>query len=298
MLLRIPIPSYVGVQTPPFVNGGDVLNKGVEISLGYNTIIFNDISSSISVNLSHNTNRILKLSNTQAEIFSSYARTTVGEPIGSYYGYEMDGIFQTEDEVSSHAFQSQGTAPGDVRFMDLNNDGVINQDDRKTIGNPWPKLDYGLNYDLEWKNLNFSFDLYGVYGNDIIAAWKYFTQGSNFYNYDVVMLNSWNGSGSSNSIPRLNVNDPNDNLRNSSYFIENGSYLRMKNIQIGYTIPGFLNAFKNAKVYLSAQNLFTLTNYPGFDPEIGSPSSTISIGIDNGNYPQPKSVTVGLSVGF
>jgi TonB-linked SusC/RagA family outer membrane protein len=301
MLLRIPVAAYTGVQQAPFVNGGDVLNKGVELMLGYQKTPSDHLNYDISVNFAHNINEVTQLNNNQAAIFSAgnYSRTVVGQPIATFYGYVMDGIFQTEEEVAYHAFQSPGTSAGDIRFKDLNNDGVINQDDRANIGNPWPDFTYGINGNFRYGQFDLSLAFQGVYGNDIVGAWKYFTQGSNFYNYDLEMLNSWNGEGSSNTIPRLNVNDPNDNLRISSYYIEDGSYLRLKHLQFGYTLPnGTIKHIKKLRLYVTGQNLLTLTSYPGFDPEIGSPGSSLDIGVDRGYYPQPRTITVGLNIGI
>lgn len=301
MLLRIPLPAYTGIQQAPFVNGGDVRNKGFELMVGYHKPKTNDIAYDLSFNLSRNVNEVTKLSNSQAELFSgSYSRTTVGAPIGEFYGYEMEGIFQTIAEVEEHAFQTPGTSPGDIRYRDVNGDKVIDQDDRTGIGSPWPQFVYGLGGNLQWKQFDVSIALQGVQGNDIIADWKYFTQGSNFYNFDAEMLNAWNGAGSSNTIPRLNVNDPNNNMRASSYFLEDGSYLRLKNVQVGYTFPQLISGhIKKLRVYLSGQNLLTLTKYQGYDPEIGVPSATsLSLGIDNGYYPQPRVIMAGLSFGL
>lgn len=301
MLLRIPVPAFSGVQQAPFVNGGNVLNQGIELSLGYTHPQVDQFYYDVSVNFAHNTNEVTQLNNNQAAIFSAgnYSRTAVGDPIATFYGYVMDGIFQTEEEVERHAFQSPGTSPGDIRFKDLNNDGVINQDDRTNIGNPWPDFTYGINGSFWFRQFDLSVAFQGVYGNDIVGAWKYFTQGSNFYNYDLEILNAWNGEGSSNTIPRLNVNDPNDNLRISSYFIEDGSYLRLKHLQLGYTFPqDMIKHVKRIRMYVTGQNLLTLTKYPGFDPEIGSPGSSLDIGVDRGYYPQPRTITVGLNVGI
>ncbi len=301
MLLRVPIAAYTGIQVPPFVNGGDVQNKGFELSLGYQKNNTGEFYYDVSINLSHNTNKVLKLSNSQAAIFSGqgYSRTVVGEPIASFYGYVMDGIFQNQKEVDDHAVQSSpGTAPGDIRYRDLNGDGVINQNDRAKIGNPWPKLTYGLSANFRWKQFDLNMALQAVYGNDILAAWKYFTQGSNFYNYDLEMLHAWNGEGTSNRIPKVNVNDPNDNMRPSSYFIENGSYLRLKHLQLGYNFPNGISKIKKLRIYFSCENLMTFTHYPGFDPEIGGPGSTLDIGVDNGYYPQSRTITAGLNFGL
>lgn len=300
MLLRVPVAAYLGIQTPPFVNGGSVSNKGFEFLLGYNKTVNDNLKFDISFNLSKNINEVIKLSNQQAALFSgNYSRTTVGQPIASFYGYVTDGIFQTEEEVKSHAFQSPSTAPGDFRYKDLNNDGVINQSDRETIGSPWPDFLYGVNGRLNWKKIDFNFAIHGVSGNEIASHWKYFTHGSNFYNYDIELLNSWKGAGTSNEIPRLNANDPNNNLRPSTYFITNGSYLRLQNIQIGYSLPNLIMGYlKNPRIYASAQNVLTITQYKGYDPEIGAPSTPLSLGVDNGFYPQPRIFTFGIGFGF
>ena len=300
MLLRVPIPAFTGIQQAPFLNGGDVLNKGFELSLGYHKTTSGTFTYDVSANLTHNMNKVTKLSNSNAAIISGggYSQTVVGRPIASFYGYVADGIFQTPEEVNNHAVQSSaGTGPGDIRFKDLNDDGVINQFDRTFIGNPFPDFTYGLNGNFQWKQFDLSIALQGVYGNDIIGAWKYFTEGSNFYNYDLEMLKAWHGEGTSNKIPKVNVNDPNNNLRASSYFIENGSYLRLKHLQLGYTLPaGYINKIKNLHIYLSFENLLTLTKYPGFDPEIGGPGTTLDIGVDNGFYPQAKTITAGINI--
>jgi TonB-linked SusC/RagA family outer membrane protein len=300
MLLRVPISAFTGIQTPPFVNGGSVNNKGFEVLLSYQKKNAGKLFYNISVNLSKNINKVTELSNSQAAIFAgNFSRTVVGGPIGAFYGYVMEGIFQTQAEVDKHAFQATGTAPGDIIFKDLDKNNIINQNDRQTIGNPWPKLSYGLTSNLSWNHFDLSVAFFGVYGNNIASEWKYFTEGSNFYNYDTYMLKSWNGAGSSNSIPRLNVNDPNNNLRYSSFYIDNGSYLRLKNIQIGYTFPDRLfNRIQNIRVYLSGQNLLTLTKYRGYDPEIGSSGSPLVVGDDYGYYPQARIVTAGLRLNF
>lgn len=299
MLLQVPVPSYLGLQTPPFVNGGDVRNRGIEALVGYHKHSVEGLSYDLLVNFSKNINEVTRLSNLQAALFSgNYSRTTVGYPIGSFYGYVMDGLFQTEEEIANHAFQAPGTSPGDIRYRDLNHDNVIDQDDRTAIGNPWPSFMYGVDASLRWRQFDVNVAVQGVQGNEIIADWKYFTQGSNFYNYDKDMFRAWDGPGTSNSIPRLNVNDPNNNMRASSYFVEDGSYLRVKNIQVGYTFPVDRLRINRLRVYLSAQNLLTFTKYKGYDPEIGAPSTTLSLGVDNGYYPQPRIVTAGINFGL
>src|SRR5690606_28409514 len=192
MLLRVPVPTYLGLQTPPFVNGGDVRNRGIEALVGYHKQSAQGLSYDVTVNFSKNVNEVTQLSNLQAALFSgSYSRTAVGYPIGSFYGYVMDGLFQSEEEVAQHAFQAPGTSPGDIRYRDLNNDDVIDQDDRATIGNPWPAFMYGVDASLRWRQFDLNIALQGVQGNEVATAWKYFTQGSNFYNFEKDMFDAW-----------------------------------------------------------------------------------------------------------
>ncbi len=297
MLLRAPIPAFTGIQTAPFVNGGSVRNSGVELLVSYRNKTAGGFSYEVSGNISRNKNEVTALNNNQSMLFSgTYSIASVGNAIGSFYGYVMDGIFQNQEEVTGHAYQAGGTSPGDIRFRDLNGDKVINQDDRAVIGNPWPNISYGLTTNLAWKNFDLNALLYGVSGNDIVANWKYFTQGSNFYNFDTEMLHAWNGEGSSYTVPRLNVNDPNNNFRASSYFVEKGDYLRLKNLQVGYSVPvASSGAIQKLRIYFSFQNLFTITRYKGFDPEIGSPDSSFRIGVDEGYYPQPRIFSCGVN---
>lgn len=300
MLLRAPIPAFTGITTAPFVNGGSVRNKGIELVVSYKNKLSGNFGYEVSGNISKNNNTVTGLSNNQSMLFAgSYSVATVGLPIGSFYGYVMEGIFQNQGEVDNHAYQAAGTAPGDIKFKDLNGDQIINQADRTIIGNPWPAFNYGFSLNMNWRKLDFSALLYGVSGNEIVANWKYFTQGSNFYNFDQEMLNAWNGEGSSNSLPRLNVNDANNNFRASSYFVESGAYLRLRNLQLGYSVfDGNSGGIKKLRFYVSCQNLFTITKYKGFDPEIGSPDSSFRIGVDEGYYPQPRVLTVGLNASF
>jgi hypothetical protein len=300
MLLRVPVSIIKGILTPPFTNGGDVVNKGIEFSLAYHRTTRDGFNYDVSVNISHNINKVTKLANNEAAIFSSYGKTIVGGPIGAFYGYVMEGLFQTKQEIENHAKQSNQTAPGDVKFKDLNNDGKINQDDRRTIGNPWPKLTYGLTSHFNWKRFDLSLSLQGTLGNDIYAGWKHYVEVNNFYNFDKAMLGAWHGEGTSNTIPRLTVSDPNDNFRASTYYIENGSYLRLKTVQLGYTLPfssSISNHIKKLRIYFTGENLLTFTGYDGYDPEIGG-SSPLNVGVDSGLYPQARIYTGGIEIDF
>ncbi|CAN5483061.1 TonB-dependent receptor [soil metagenome] len=307
MLLQVPMVGYSGIQEAPFVNGGSVVNKGVEFMLGYQNTSPGGFTYDISGNVSHNKNEVLALSNQGGALFHRASfiglvnTTREGAPIASFYGWKMDGIFQTQEEVDAHAFQSTGTSPGDIRFVDLNGDGVINADDQTIIGNPWPKLIYGLNSNFAYKGFELRLQFQGTYGNDIYKALKFRVEGSNFFNYNMnVWENRWTGPGTSNTVPRMTTNDPNNNMRSSEYYVEDGSYLRLRNIQLGYRVPQNLVNARNLRVYVSVQNAFTITNYPGFDPEIGTNNvnNPLYIGMDETNYPIPRIYTLGVNFGL
>ncbi len=307
MLLQVPVMGYAGIQNSPFVNGGSVVNKGFEIMLGYEDTTPSGFTYNISANLARNENEVTDLSNAGGALnqFISFVGlvnvTRVGAPIASFWGWQTDGLFQSQEEVDAHAFQSSGTAPGDIRFVDINGDGVINAEDQTIIGNPWPKFIYGLNSSFSYKNFDLRIQLQGVHGNDIFMAQKFRTEGSNFFNYTQnVWDNRWTGPGTSNTVPRVNTDDPNNNMRSSEYYIEDGSYLRVRNIQLSYRFPPQLTKARNLSVFGSIQNAFTFTNYPGFDPELGTnrANNPLYIGLDETNYPVPRIYTVGVKVGI
>ncbi|WP_055562233.1 SusC/RagA family TonB-linked outer membrane protein [Hymenobacter sp. AT01-02] len=223
-------------------------------------------------------------------------RYDVGQPFGSFYGYVADGLFQTQEDIDNHATQS-GAAPGDIRFKDLNNDGAINALDRKFIGNPNPDFTYGLNNTLTWGGFDLNVFVQGSQGNDIYNQNRYILESPLYGNSSgsTRVLGRWTGPGTSNDVPRAIAGDPNQNLRVSSYFLEDGSYLRVKTLTLGYALPAGLTeriAAKQLRVYVSAQNLLTLTKYTGYDPEVGSR------GVDLGIYPQPRVFLAGLNIGF
>jgi hypothetical protein len=307
MLLQVPLVGYTGITTAPYVNGGNVVNKGVEIMIGYDKRAQSGFSYNVSANVAFNKNRVTSLSNSGTSIqqFLSFVglanSTQVGAPIASFFGWVTDGVFQSLDEVNKHAYQSNGTAPGDFKFRDLDGNDTINAKDQTVIGNPWPKATFGLNAGATYKNLDFRIQLQGTYGNDIFQAFKFRTEGANFFNYTKnVWDNRWTGPGTSNTMPRLTTSDPNNNMRSSKYYVEDGSYLRVRNVQIGYRIPSSVSKMRSARVYVSVQNALTFTKYPGFDPEIGTnrANNPLYIGIDETNYPLPRIYTVGINLGL
>jgi len=219
-----------------------------------------------------------------------------GLPLGAFYGYAADGLFQTQADLDGHARQA-GAAPGDLRFRDVNGDGQINADDRVAIGNPNPTFTYGLNNTVSWKGFDLTAFVQGSQGNDIYNLNRFYTEGGLYSNGNssTRVLGRWTGPGTSTDVPRAIASDPNQNLRVSSYFIEDGSYVRLKVLTLGYNFPKTLLgrvAGQSLRVYASAQNLVTLTRYSGFDPEVGL------AGIDRGVYPQARVFLAGVNVGF
>ncbi|WP_303312739.1 TonB-dependent receptor [Hymenobacter sp. BT730] len=227
---------------------------------------------------------------------SPIVRYDKGQPFGAFYGYVADGLFQTQEDVTSHATQT-GAAPGDIRFKDLNGDKKINDADRTFIGNPNPDFTYGLNNTLTWKGFDLNLFIQGAQGNDIYNLNRFYTEGGLYSNGNssTRVLARWTGPGTSNDVPRAIAGDPNQNLRVSSYFVEDGSYLRIKTLTLGYNLPKSLLGriySQQMRVYVSGQNLLTLTKYTGFDPELGQG------GVDRGIYPQSRVLLAGLNIGF
>ncbi|PEN05026.1 SusC/RagA family TonB-linked outer membrane protein [Longimonas halophila] len=310
LLLVVPQLSTSGAQRDGQVqNAGDIQNSGFELALSWSdTALDGDLTYDVGANIATVSNEVKSLGASTGIDRGSYrqgniTRTVVGQPIGSFYGYVTDGLFQTQEEVDEHAFQSGGTAPGDIRFRDLNDDGVINDDDRTFIGNPFPDFTYGINGRVAFRGFDLSVLLQGVSGNELFAAYEYYTLGSGIFNLEEDALDRWTGPGTSTDMPRLTVSDPNLNTRISDRYVRDGSYLRLKNVTFGYTVPDRLfdavgASVRSARVFVSGQNLLTLTGYEGFDPEIGERNGVLDRGIDRGVYPQSRTVTVGLDFQF
>ena len=295
----LPITSGYGDVTTTYVNAGKVRNKGVEFSL--NTVNFNgDFRWETAFNASYNKNKIVDLNGNTPMYINQYNNSyltiqTVGAPVNSFLGYQTDGIFQNEEEIDEHAYQSEAEA-GDIRYKDLNNDGVIDEKDRTIIGNPNPTWIFSMNNTFHYKAFDLSIYLQGVTGNDIYNVNNITSEGmSSAYNQTTTVLGRWTGEGTSNSMPRAVYGDPNQNCRVSNRFIENGSYLRVKNVTFAYNLPqNILSKIKltQAQVNLSCENLFTFTPYSGFDPEVDIN------GIDSDRYPLSRTFSVGVNFKF
>ncbi|MEO9209950.1 MAG: TonB-dependent receptor [Ginsengibacter sp.] len=313
MLLSVPLPYYLGYPSNPWSNEGSVINSGFEFQIDYQDQI-SDFKYDIGLNLTTLKNEVLSLGSGGA-IFGGQSRmglvtkTDVGHPIGSFYGFVMDGIFQNKAQVD--AGSQPNANPGDVRFKDIAGppdvngkptgpDGIINENDRTYLGSPNPDFFMGTNINLQYKRIGINMFFQGVFGNKIYSATKYFSYApvGYFNTSKKAYTNAWHGEGTSNSQPIISSNTASDNYRNSSFYVEDGSYLRIKNIQLTYSIPlKSISTGSELQVYLSAQNLLTFTKYSGLDPELGS-STLLDVGIDYGVYPQPRTLMIGAKFNF
>ncbi len=306
MLLPALIPLTAGSLNPPFVNIGEIENKGIELTLN-TTNLTGAFSWRTGVNFSANKNKVISLGSTGNLIGIiqevPVTRTVEGLPISQFYGYEMEGIFQSQAEVVESPFQSDGTRAGDIKFKDRNGDGVITDEDQAFIGSPHPDFTLNLTNEISYKGFDMSIFVQSVYGNEILNIMRRNIEGmAGLSNQSKAVIDRFQTSNPSNTVPRPTSPDPNNNRRISTRFIEDGSFIRIKNITLGYNFPkAWLNRvkFKNLRVYASTQNLYTWSNYSGFDPEIGSFNQNPLInGVENGRYPISRSYTFGLNANF
>lgn len=317
ILLRTPISTASGIvrDNGAFENAAGLRNSGIELLLGYNKDI-RDFNFGISANLSTVNNKVTSLGKGATIInlvenvyqFGTYTRTAVGEPMSSFYGYVMDGIFQTQAEIDAHATQT-GAAPGDVKFRDLNNDGVIDANDRQVIGDPFPDFNYGISSNLSYKGIDLGFSFQGVQGKQLYNAQRAYLESMNGeHGQMATVVNRWHGPGTSNTMPRAIRGGANLNSRPSTRYVEDASYLRLQNLQIGYVLSEATLrniGIKRMRAYFNAQNLFTITDYINYSPDgLGGSGygnndlNPLSIGVDTGNYPIPKVFQLGLQVDF
>lgn len=304
MLVREPVPQYVGFSSNPYANVGEMRNQGFELSLTYKDI-FGDFQYNITLNGAMNKNELVTLGKGQPIAAGSIQAGSiclndVGQPVGSFYGYVTDGLFQNDEEVAA-GVQADAN-PGDVRYLDLNGDGTISDYDRTFIGSPQPKLLYGMNLNASYKGFDLYLFFQGSYGNKVFNATNwYLWHTSEHYNRSAELLGSWDGEGSTEKFPALSTTDRNGNNLISDRYIEDGSYLRLKNFQIGYTLPESLTSsigIQEVRIYVGGQNLLTFTKYSGLDPEIGNLHSDLSSGVDLGTYPQVRIIQVGAKIVF
>ncbi len=299
ILINPPVIAAVGEGASQWVNGATLDNKGIEVFLNYHGNI-GDVSFDISANAAHNHNRVVYLPD---NVIAAYAgngldQTILGRPLTSQFGYVADGLFQSDAEVTDHALQP-GAAPGRIRYQDVNKDNVINDQDRTWLGDLDPDLIYGLNVALSWKNIDFSFFFNGVYGstvNNSNKTWTDFISLRGGYNAGARTLDAWTPGHTNTTIPALILNDINNEARFSTYFLENSSFLKLRNAEIGYNLQGYLSKLtriNSARVYVRGDNLILFKHasgnrkYTGLDPEAPLES-----------YPIPFSLTCGFTLTF
>ncbi len=318
LILEVPLsPSMGFLNSSVIENAGAMRNNGFEFQVSYNEQK-NNFGWGATGNFSLISNKVLKLAEgisgieagSDPDFTEGYnvTNTVPGHPVQSFYGWDEVGIFQNKSEVNKAPYQSDATAPGDIRFRDLDGNDTIDLRDREFLGSFIPKFTYSLNLHFNYKRIDLSVFFQGVNGNKIYNATRTATEGMiRFFNAGTKVLDAWTPENTNTEVPRAVNSDPNDNARPSTRFLEDGSFLRMKNIRLNYTLSKssletFLGgAIKDLSIYFSATNLFTFTNYSGFDPEVGNrapSSSSLTNGIDYAVYPQPKGFQVGLNVKF
>ena len=307
MIIEMPIPSYVGEQRP-LANVGDMENSGWEFELGYKWNI-SDAHFAIKGNAAYLKNELKNLGNDTgflnygiSQFSDGGTRAENGQPFPFFYGYKTNGILQNQAEADAYNAQyGTSSKPGDFRFVDTNGDNKISSDDRTNIGNGIPSWTFGLNFDAEWKGIDLGIFFQGVSGVDVFDAT--YRQDIASGNYPTWVLQRWTGEGTSNNVPTLGDSK---NWVCSDMYIHDGSYLRLKNITLGYTLPRQLTnkvGISRLRFYLRAENLITWTKYWGFDPEIGAgwdndsqKHNTQFTGVDYGVYPQARTFTIGFNV--
>lgn len=327
MLIQVPVSLSVGLNSAPMVNAGSIQNKGFEFNITYKDQI-SDFKYDIGFNLSYIKNKVTSLGSGNEPIYGALldkeesindyvTKTEVGMPIACFYGYVTDGIFQTKEEVAASAQNDGVTEPGDFRFKDLNNDGKIDASDRTYIGSPHPDFVYGIPITMSYKGFDLYLFFQGQWGNEIFNVMEYYLSSAHGTGnvYADVRSRCWSGTydpeksfypaNPTGNVPELDEADRPKNFRASDFYIKDGSYCRLKNIQLTYNLPDkFLKKLdlSNASVYVSAQNLLTFTKYNGFDPEIGRDESNVGnnlyLGVDHGNYPQSRSFMAGIKITY
>lgn len=320
VLYRLPLPSYIGnMNGDPYQNIASVRNQGLEIELGYRPINqIGEFKWDVGANVSFVRNKVLDFGNLGIDpvtglprnyVQSGNTRTQVGRSIGEYYVIRTDGIFQEQTEINAHNAQSLNAKPGDIRYINSTDEGTtddINDKDRQFTGTPWPKFTAGFQFSSTYKNFSLNAQLYGVYGvtlyNGVLRELD--SYGNSNYRVDI---NPWTPQNTNTNDPRLGYLSSADkgltsNARgDTDRWLESGDYLRLRNLQLGYTLPNKIFGkakIENAKIYVSGQNLFTLTKYKGLDPDVVGANATLEPGVDNGIYPSSRIVSFGLSFGF
>lgn len=309
ILLRAPQIAAIGEGDEPFVNAAEVNNRGLDVLVGYQNSAGKKLRYNLSFQFSHFTNEVTGLgqnignTGNDGERYLNGSdgptRITVGYPIGVFYGWKADGIFQNQAEVDAYAEQT-GKDVGRIRYADLNGDGKINQFDRTYLGSPYPDFSFGFDLGVEWKGITLSTSLYSAVGQSIyneVLWYTDFAQNGTF-NHGTRILNAWSQVNNGSSIPAPTLENANNENRASSYFVENGSYLKVRSMKLGYTLPKSLTGSVTANIYGEVQNMATITGYSGIDPEVPYAGNVNFPGIDRGVYPLPRTFLLGVNFKF
>ena len=309
-LVEAPILATAGTGAP-YINGGDVKNTGIELALTWNDQIGSDFQYNVGVNGAYNKNKVGNIPTEDGIIHGDvnmlydntpeFYRASNGHPIGYFWGFETAGIFQNQQQIEDWRAAGNGilqadVQPGDVIYVDQDHNGVIDDNDKVDLGNGTPDFTYGFNIGFSYKNFDFALNAYGAAGNQIVQSYR--NHANSHSNYTSAILGRWTGEGTSNRIPR--VTETNINWQFSDLYIQDGDYLRISNITIGYDFAKLINlkAISQARLYFQVQNAFTFTKYDGMDPEIGYGTSDWVSGIDLGYYPRPRTFLVGVNLKF
>jgi hypothetical protein len=302
ILYELPIPDYVGSNKNPVVNAAQVRNRGVDLTLSWRetrgkfAYNFSAIYSTVN-------NKVLKLTQGKTEIFDSYlgsgdpaTRTAIGESIGAFYGYKVIGIYQNQSDLDAIP-KLNNARPGDLIYEDINGDKKIDAEDRTYLGSPIPKINYGFSLGFEWIGLDFSADIFGVSGNKVVNGKA--TSRFGVYNWEKQFYNGrWTGEGTSTTVPR--VTNGGNNYKMSDFYVQDGSFLRLRSLALGYTLPNVWMSklgVSKARFYVSGTNLWTKQAYTGYSPEFPG-RSVFTAGVDNGQYPIAKTILGGVNFTF
>lgn len=308
-LVKAPVLGSYGTNAP-YINGGDVVNKGIELALNWNDKV-GDFTYGANFNIAHNVNKVTRIDNGEGIIHgdanvlsqgtTEMYRAEVGKPIGYFWGYKTAGVFQNAEQIrNTKAFLQKDPQPGDLIFVDTNNDGKIDTNDKVEIGNPHPDFTIGFGINLGYKGFDFSVAGTGAFGQQIAKSYRSFAD-TKVQNYATDIFGRWHGEGTSNKLPRLSSGSNTNWQEISDIYIENGDYVKIQNVTLGYDFKKIFNKlpFGQARLYVTAQNVYTFTKYSGQDPEIGygGGQSWVS-GVDLGFYPSPRTILMGINLKF
>lgn len=321
LLIQAPILDSYGLDAP-YVNGGDVRNSGFEIGLGWNDHE-GDFNYSVNLNVAYNKNEVTKINNRNGYIegesnilannTAPIYRMEEGHPIGYFYGYKTEGVIQNNDDLKAYldknckgdaanSLQGNSIQPGDLKFADVNHDGVITDADKTEIGDPHPDFTGSIGFNCSYKGWDLSITTYGAFGQQVMRSWRKFTDNI-WDNYTTEVLDYWHGEGTSNRYPRLTSGSNTNFVQVSDIYVEDADYFRLQNITIGYDFKKLWKKcpMQQLRLYFTAQNLFTITGYKGMDPEVGANAGvgdSWASGIDVGYYPTPRTYMVGVNIKF